>query len=233
MVDAKSLLVRLLQVVGDSTEYFVSGSLSFLPLAGNYRQPIHDVDAAIAQELFQAKNFLFRPSESVRYLSLSEVAIASESPFAKALFPRTQFIHVDGPDGLLDLACYRREAGRFIFPLGAGLTLEVPEMIAERFRLLTWDGVSYQAAPPELAFIPKAVWYLRNRPALRKPDDSALKHLEDVKRLVTIVDWEFVLQLLERGGLSWLGHRLPEPIRSWADPFAVDEIMRLQESEIR
>jgi len=99
MVEAKSLLIRLLQIVGDSLEYFVSGSLSFLPLAGNYRQPIHDVDAAIAYDLFQAKKFLFRPFESVRHLSLSEVAIASESPFAKALFLRTQFIHVDGPTG--------------------------------------------------------------------------------------------------------------------------------------
>lgn len=232
MVNAKSLLIRLLEIVGDSTEYFVSGSLSFLPLVGSYRQPVHDVDAAIAQELFHARKHLFRPSEGIRHLPLSEVAIASESSFAKALSPQTEFVHVDVAGGLLDLSCYRREAGRFIFSLGVGLTLEVSDVITERFRSLSWEGISYRAAPPELAFIPKAVWYLRNRQLRQKINHPDLKHLEDLKHLVRIIDWSFVQQLLERGGLRWLGHRLPEPLRTWLDPFATDEIMRLQNNVI-
>lgn len=232
MVNAKSLLIRLLEIVGDSTEYFVSGSLSFLPLLGSYRQPARDVDAAIAQELFNARKYLFHPSERIRHLPLSEVAIASESSFAKALSPQTGFVHVDVAGGLLDLSCYRREAGRFIFPLGVGLTLAVPEVITERFRSLSWEGISYQAAPPELAFIPKAVWYLRHRRLRRKINDPDLKHLEDLKHLVRIIDWSFVQQLLERGGLRWSGYRLPETLRTRLDPFATDEIMRLQNKEI-
>jgi hypothetical protein len=227
----KSLLTRLLEVVGDSTEYFVSGSLSFLPLLASYRRPVHDVDAAVAQELFHARTSLFHSSERIRYLHLSEVAIASESRLAKALSPRTGFVHVDVADGLLDLSCYRRVAGRFIFPLGAGLTLEVPEVITERFRSLSWEGISYQAAPPELAFIPKAVWYLRNRHALRETSDPDSKHLEDIRHLVRIIDWGFVRQLLGRGGLRWLGYRLPGPLRSRLDPFAMSELMRLHSGD--
>jgi hypothetical protein len=232
MVNTKSLLTRLLEIAGDSTEYFVSGSLSFLPLLGNYRRPVHDVDAAIARELFHARKSLFRPSEHIRYLRLSEVAIAAESRLAKALSPRTDFVHVDGADGLLDLSCYRRGAGGFSFSLGAGLTLEVPEMITERFRSLSWEGISYRAAPPELAFIPKAVWYLRNRRVLQDTNNPDLKHLEDIKHLTKIIDWGFVRQLLGRGGLRWLGYRLPGPLRSRLDPFAGDEIMRLQHAAL-
>ncbi|MEW6206887.1 MAG: hypothetical protein AB1631_00865 [Acidobacteriota bacterium] len=232
MVSTKSLLIRLLEIVGDSAEYFVSGSLSFLPLTGNYRQPAHDLDAAISKELFHARKHLFHPSEHIHYLSLSEVAIASESSFARAFSPQTEFVHVDGVDGLLDLSCYRRKAGRFIFALGAGLALEIPEVITERFRLLNWEGISYQAAPPELAFIPKAVWYLRNKHLSEEMNSPDRKHFEDMRHLVKIIDWGFVSQLLEQGGVRWLGYKLPEPIKSWVDPFAADEIMMLQNKEI-
>ncbi|MFQ5824175.1 MAG: hypothetical protein ACE5JB_08990 [bacterium] len=57
------LLKKLLQLMGKSDEYFVSGSLSFLPLLGNYRPPLHDVDAAIARDLFQARRHMFNLSD--------------------------------------------------------------------------------------------------------------------------------------------------------------------------
>jgi hypothetical protein len=228
MVNVKFLLTRLLRIVGDSDEYFVSGSLSFLPLLGNYRQPEHDVDAAIAQELFQTRKRLFGPTERIRFLPLSEVAIATESRLARILAPRTGFVHVDGPDGLLDLSCYRRDERGFVFSLGAGFTLEIPGAIAERFRWLSWEGVSYQAGPPELAFIPKAVWYLKTESGLGKQDRLGSKHLEDINRLKKIIDWDFVGYLLERGGLYWLEHRLPKAIRSRLDPFSVKGIMSLR-----
>jgi hypothetical protein len=228
MAKAKLLLLRLLEITGDSDAYFVSGSLSFLPLLSNYRQPAHDVDAAIAQELFQARKRLFGSTERVRFLPLSEVAIAAESPLARAVAPRTGFVHVDGPDGLLDLACYRRSARGFIFSLGAGFTLEIPGEITERFRWLSWEGISYQAGPPEVAFIPKAVWYLRTEARLAEPDHSGSKHLEDIKQLTQIIDWDFVGYLLERGGLRWLGQRLPKAMRSRLDPFGVKEILSLR-----
>jgi hypothetical protein len=228
MTNIKLLLLHLLNAVGESDEYFVSGSLSFLPLIGNYRQPAHDVDAAIAQELFQKRKHLFGSAEHIRFLRLSEVAIAAESRLARAVTPQTSFVHIDSPNGLLDLSCYRREAQGLIFSLGAELTLEVPGAVTERFRLLSWEGVTYRAGPPELAFIPKAVWYLRTRATLREQYDSDLKHLEDLKRLMRIIDWDFVRQLLEQGGLRWFGRRLPESFRPWLDPFAANEILELK-----
>jgi hypothetical protein len=43
-IDVDGLLSSLLRIVGESEDYFVSGSLSFLPLTGRYREPEHDVD---------------------------------------------------------------------------------------------------------------------------------------------------------------------------------------------
>jgi hypothetical protein len=165
----------------------------------------------------------------IRFLPLSEVAIATESTLARALAPRTGFVHVDGPEGLLDLSCYRKSARGFIFSLGAGLTLEIPEAITERFRLLNWEGICYQAGPPELAFIPKAVWYLQNKPTLGEQARSDSKHLEDIRQLMKIIDWDLVGYLLERGGLRWLGHRLPRAIRSRLDPFSMKAILSLRD----
>lgn len=108
MANIDRLLQRLLELASGSNEYFVSESLSFLPLLDNYRKPRHDVDVAIAQELFEQRKHLFTPDEHVHFLSLSQVAIAAESGIARALSPRTGFVHVEGPDGLLDLSCYVR-----------------------------------------------------------------------------------------------------------------------------
>jgi hypothetical protein len=228
MFSAKALLIRLMKIVGASDEYFVSGSLSFLPLLGNYRQPEHDLDAAIGQELFQRRRQFLDPTDQVRFLLLSEVAVADKFPLARLLSPRTGFIHVDTPDGLLDLSCYRRGARTLVFTLGAGLTLEIPETVRERFRTLSWDGISYQAAPPELAFIPKAVLFLRTGDRLAIDGGADSKHLEDLKHLAKIMDWEFIRELLERGGLRWKGHQIPKLIRARLDPFKVNEILSLQ-----
>jgi hypothetical protein len=204
--------MRLQELVGNSKEYFVSGSLSFLPLLDNYRQP-HDVDVAISRKLFQARRSVFGPSADVRILRLSEVAIAEGFSIARVLTPRTGFVHVFTPDGLLDMSCYSRTPHGFVFSLGFTLTLEVPGMIQERFRLLSWEDVSYQAGPPELAFIPKAVSYLRTGFERRKQDR------QDLKLLSSLVDWDFIQKLLDDGGLRWFGHRLPKPIRTALDPF--------------
>ena len=79
MSDIKGLLIRPLQIVGNSDDYFVAGSLSFLPLLGNYREPQHDVDVAIAQDLFSKQAHTLSPQEHIRWLLLSEVAIAGQS----------------------------------------------------------------------------------------------------------------------------------------------------------
>jgi hypothetical protein len=228
MMNTKLLLERLLTIVGDSDEYFVSGSLSFLPLLGNYRNPVHDVDVAISHELFQTRKHFLDPAEHVRFLTLSEVAIAMESGLARALSPRTGFIHLESPNGLIDLSCYRRRKREFTFSLGLGLTLELPETVAERFCWLEWEGIRYQAGPPELAFIPKAIWCLRLGSAYGQPACADSKHENDMKHLIRIIDWDFVRDLLKRGGLHWLGYRLPKAINSRLDPFNAKDILALQ-----
>jgi hypothetical protein len=229
MVNVKQLLIQLLNIVGDSDEYFVSGSLSFLPLLGNFRQPLHDVDAAISEELFQNLISVFNSEQRISYLRLSEVAVASNSTIAGVLWPRTGFVHVDGPNGLLDLSCYRRNKRGYIFTLGGGFTLEVPEMIKEGFRQLSWEGIRYQAGPPELAFIPKAVWYLQTESKSGGKERIESKHMEDIREMIKIIDWEFTQCLLERGGLRWLGRRLPRAIGRRVDPFQASEILSLRD----
>jgi len=224
-VNAKHLLARLLEITQGSEEYFVSGSLSFLPLLGNYRAPEHDVDAAIARESFDRRRSRLAPGERVRFLRLAEVAVAGASPLAQFFSPRTSFTHLETPDGLLDLACYRRGARGFVFSLGAGITLELPDLVRGRFRRLSWDGLEYQAGPPELAFLPKAGWYLWAESG-RCPLPDA-KTLGDLRRLQEIVDWDFVHELLEKGGARWLGRRLPSVLRR-LDPSTYVDVMSLR-----
>ncbi|MFQ5888659.1 MAG: hypothetical protein ACE5JR_01265 [Gemmatimonadota bacterium] len=228
--NAGLLLERLLETVAGSDDYFVSGSLSFLPLLGNCRQPEHDVDAAIERGVFERGKRVLSAVERIRVLRLSEVAIASELRLPRLLSPRTGFVHVTGPLGLLDVSCYRKRKNALVFTLGAGLTLEVPASVMGRCRDLSWEGVRYRAGPPELAFIPKAVSHLRAR-ARRKGSRSPERTNDpDVRRLARIVDWNYVAELLEEGGLRWMGRHLPPAVASRIDPFGGSEILSLRQA---
>lgn len=207
--DIRAVLESLLRVVDGSAEYFVSGSLSFLPLVGMHRVPEHDVDAAISEPLFQRRLALVRREGSIHVLRLGEVAIADSAIASRVLSPRTAFVHVRTPAGLLDLACYRLASSRFEIPLGLGLSVCLPSFIMERVRLLEWEGLVYRAGPPELAFLPKALSYERFLRAVGNGDAEAAKHLADLERLAPLVDWRFVEALVAGGGVCWRGHRVP------------------------
>jgi hypothetical protein len=56
--------------------------------------------------------------------------------------------------------------------------------------------------------------------------------MEDLRRLRTLVDWDFVERLLARGGLRWLGRRLPYFIRTRIDPFSIDGILDLSRAPL-
>lgn len=58
------------------------------------------------------------------------------------------------------------------FTLGPGLRLSLPRSGLDRVETVTWQGLSYQAGPLELAFIPKAIASVRlfGRPLPRPLD---------------------------------------------------------------
>lgn len=133
----KKLFEALFRIIGDSDDYFITGSLSFLPLIAPYREPGHDIDVAISRELFQTRRDVIVKEGKIKVLRLSEVAVAMDSSITRILVPRTDFIHVDTGEGLLDLSFYRKCKGFIEFKLGAGLTFVVPASVLDRAKILS------------------------------------------------------------------------------------------------
>jgi len=215
----RRLLERLLRIVGESTDYFVSGSLSFIPLVPAYREPEHDVDASLSGPLFRSRREMVATEGQIQVLRFGEVAVAQDLPISRFLSPRTDFMHVNTPDGLLDLTIYNVTSRSLVFRLGAGLTLEVPRCVLDRVTILTWSDLRYRAGPPELAFLPKAVWYLRTPPSRLAEDRMSVKHLQDLKHLHSIIDWRFLAQLVQDGAIRCCGLRLPGLVDRRVNPF--------------
>jgi hypothetical protein len=217
----RQLLERLLRIVADSEDYFVSGSLSFLPLLPAYREPMHDVDASIHATLFEDRRVIVAAEGQIQILRLAEVAVAQNSPIARALSPRTDFIHVNTPDGLLDLSVYASTKSSLVFRLGGGFALHLPRDLLRRVAVLAWAGLRYRAGPPELAFLPKAVWYLGSGPAAGTTVNADLaKHLQDLIHMLPIVDWGFLDRLIRESSIRWFGRRLPTFVDRRLNPFA-------------
>lgn len=224
----RRVLDTLLRIVGESPGYFVSGSLSFLPLLPAYREPEHDVDVGVSAELFRERKADFEAAGHVHVLRLSEVAIADASPIARLLAPRTRFVHIDTPDGLIDLSQYRlREGGIELF-LGAGLTLRIPSAVLDRVRTLRWQGLSFRAGPPELAILPKVLWYLAWKKSGAEPTSVEEKHLVDLRKAASLVDWEFAESLLAATELCWLGRRFPRFLTRASIPFRELDVVRMR-----
>lgn len=227
-MSVRQLLERLLRIVADSDDYFVSGSLSFLLLLPAYREPVHDVDASLSVPLFEARREVIAAEGEMHVLRLGEVAVAQDSPITRVLSPRTDFIHVDTPDGLLDLTVYGTTKSSLVFRLGAGFALDVPRDVLRRVSVLSWAGLRYRAGPPELAFLPKAVWYLRAGPAAATGNADLAKHLQDLTHLLRIVDWEFLAELMRESSIRWFGRRLPGFVDRRLNPFGGLDLQSLR-----
>jgi hypothetical protein len=225
----QGVLECLLRIVDGSSDYFVSGSLSFLPLLGGYRQPQHDVDASIERTMFKARRSLVEREGQPRVLRFSEVAVADSSPASRVFAPRTDFIHLNTPEGLLDLTLYHVSRGFLALRLGAGLSLQLPQAVLTRVRQLTWQGIEYRAGPPEFAFLPKLVWYSHNRDMFTSPGEDARKHLADLHRLIPIIDWKFAQFLLAEGRIRWFGRDLPRSLDQRLNPFRAVKLEQLRE----
>jgi hypothetical protein len=225
----KKLFEALFRIIGDSDDYFITGSLSFLPLVDPYREPAHDIDVSLSRELFQKRRNVIVKEGKVKVLRLSEVAVAMDSSITRILVPRTDFIHVDTGEGLLDLSFYRKRKGFIEFKLGAGLTFVVPSSVLDRAKILSWEGFSYRAGPPEFAFLPKAVLYPRLKRSTKTLDEEGAKHLEDLKRLARVIDWDFAAVFLDQLQVHWLGRPIPHAFDRRFNPFRAVDLNQLRD----
>jgi len=102
-MDIRAILQSLLRICDGSDDYFVSGSLSFLPLIGYYRAPGHDVDVAMSDTLFRRRFAAICHEGTVDVLRLGQVAVTDRALVSRLLSPKTAFVHVETPGGLLRL----------------------------------------------------------------------------------------------------------------------------------
>ena len=227
-MDIRRVLDTFLHIVRDSSDYFISGSLSFLPLLPRYREPKHDVDVGISIDLFRHRQAEFEAAGDLHVLRLSGVAIADASPVARLPTPRTKFVHINTTDGLIDVAQYRLREDSIELFLGVGLTLRIPKSILERVQILEWEGLSYQAGPPELAILPKVLWYLGWKEAGGEPTSDEQKHLVDLRNGASLVDWEFTESLLAATSVCWLGRPFPPFLDRTLNPLRRLDLARIR-----
>lgn len=127
----------------------------------HYREPDHDLDIAVDTALFAEIRKRLQTDQTVHVLSLPEVALAEAAIVSRPLPARTSFVHVTTSAGLLDFAHYNVTPSALSFTLGPSLRFTLPLSVLDRVETITWQGLSYQAGPLELALIPKAIAFRR------------------------------------------------------------------------
>ncbi len=227
-VDVRSVLATLLEIVDGSTSYFVSGSLSLLPLVPEYRKPRHDVDVAVSVGLFEARRSAFEAAGELEVLRLAELAVADRSPITRVFSPKSKFVHIHTPAGLIDLSQYHMTEGFLEVFLGAGLSLRVPASVMSRVQVVNWQGLSYRAGAPELALLPKLQWYQTWKSSGNPLVPGDEKHLLDLRHTLGLVDWSFATDLLSAAHLAWHGRRLPARLERALNPFNRLDLARLR-----
>jgi len=94
---------------------------------------------------------------------------------------------------------------------------------------LSWEGFSYRAGPPEFAFLPKAVLYPRLKRSIETLDEEGTKHLEDLKRLAQIIDWDFTGNFLRQLEVRWFRRPIPRVFDQRFNPFREIDMNRLRD----
>lgn len=211
------LLESFFRIMGNSEDYFISGSLSFLPLLNNYRKPGLDIDISIKKSIFFQRQEQILKEGSLKVLRLSEVAVANTSNFVKWISPKTDFIHLETADGLLDLTLYTEKKASIDFKIGFGFVMSIPDYILEKINILKWNHISYRAAPPELMFLTKSVEFIQ---CSSKGDlgHKKSKHFEDIQIMAKIIDWNFLEKVRNEMKIKWFV--LPEKLNRKLNPFS-------------
>jgi hypothetical protein len=206
--NTKRLLQTILSAVKRDTDYFISGSLSFLPLLDFYRLPGFDIDFSIEKSIFSENKDILKGDGYIRRVPLNVIPIAKTNAFLRYLALPTNFFHIVSSNGLLDMTLFSRDRhGNYHMPILSGISLFLPKEIEQRFRTLTFMDISYRAAPLEFAILPKLISYL-------KKEQIRSKDLSDIEATKHIIDYEFTKFLLETMTLSFAGISLPNYIRT-------------------
>ncbi|AAM05051.1 hypothetical protein [Methanosarcina acetivorans] len=212
------LFESLEKIVEKSQDYLVIGSLSFLPLLKNYREPGIDLDISIEKGLFYRRKNIVEAIGNIQVLRLNEIAVANKSFVSKLISPKTDFIHLETKEGLLDIQLYEHKKESIEIKLGMGFSLSLPNSIIKRSKILKWKGHSYRAAPLEWMFATKSVEYLQAKEENRLNDFMKTKHYNDLKMMATIVDWDFLKDFLKDLELKWNGFKVPRFIDKKINP---------------
>ncbi len=214
-MSTEGLFDKLFRILDGDNNYFISGSLSFLPLLDNYRKPGHDLDAAIWKNTYIRKSDRIKEEGQPVRLRLSEVAVANTAKIPEIADPLTGFIHLENDEGLLDIMLYRKHKKSISMNLGFGFNMHIRKNILEKSVTLEWKGYRYKAAPMELMFLLKSVEFLR---CLKNGENSYTntKHYEDIKRMAEIVDWNSLDSFIKGVEIKWLN--LPTSINNLVNP---------------
>lgn len=218
----------LFDVLGGSRHYMVTGSLSFLPLTQEHREPGHDLDVFIRRDVFEARRSAFERAGQLRVLRVPEVAVAATSKVSKVFFPRTGFLHLETAEGTLDVAQYEEDHASVRLILGMGIRFAMTRDFSARCSELHWRGFRYSAAPPEFMFLTKAVGY-----SLAVRDGTAgeferTKHYADLVRMAPIIDETFARQLLRSLRVAWRRIDFPQALQRLLNPYAIVDLERLR-----
>jgi len=214
-MSVEGLFQKLFRILEGDENYYVSGSLSFLPLVGNYREPGYDLDVLIWENTYKKKIDKINAEGTGIPLRLSEVAVANTSKMPKLFDPVTGFIHLENEEGLLDISLYKAHKKSISMNLGFGFKMHIHKDVLNKSRVLKWKGYKYKAAPMELMFLTKSVEFLR---CLKNNDDGYrnTKHYEDIKRMAEIIDWNSLDGIVKDVEIKWLA--LPSAINNLVNP---------------
>jgi hypothetical protein len=222
------LFAVLFDLLAGSPHYMVTGSLSFLPLIADYREPGQDLDVFIRRDVFEARRRAFEAVGRVRVLRVPEVAVATTAPISKVLMPRTGFVHVDTCYGLLDVVQYEEHDELMSLLLGLGVRFSMTRTFCTRCNQLEWSSYRYTAAPPEFMFVTKAVGYVVALKDGAGSEFETTKHYADLVRMAPVMDWDFAALLLRSMRVGWRHTFLPTFVQKRVNPYAALDLERLK-----
>jgi hypothetical protein len=217
-----------MESLNGAKDYFISGSLSFLPLIDYYREPGYDIDISINRNLFKKQKHLFWGKGKVHVLNVTEVAVANTSPLTKIIAPKTGFIHIETEEGLIDISLYEDKDNIIGLIMGAGIRFVMTKEFEKRVNILEWKGRKYRAAPPEMMFLTKSVNYFTSIKDGSIEAYKQTKHYEDIKRMHPIIDWDFASLFLDSLRVQWINIPLPESIQNIINPYTIINLERLR-----
>ena len=227
-MSTSGLFSVLFDLLAGSPNYMVTGSLSFLPLIPDYREPGQDLDVFIRRDVFEARRHAFKRAGTLQVLRVPEVAVAGTALISRVFVPKTGFVHVGTCDGLLDVVQYEEHDSEICLLLGLGVRFSMTRTLFARCNQLEWSVYHYTAAPPEFMFVTKAVGYVI---ALKDGTGSAFektKHYADLVRMAPVIDWDFAADLLHSMRVGWRRTFFPAFVQKRVNPYGVLDLERLR-----